>query len=321
MTRFTSAAASQVEDIVVVDGLVKRFGTFEAVSGVSFRVHPGEIFGLLGANGAGKTTTIEVLEGYQPRSAGAVSVLGIDPANPSRLWRERIGLVLQESELDPMHSVAETVRLFASLYPNPRPVNETIELVGLSEKRNVRVGRLSGGQKRRVDVALGIVGHPDLLFLDEPTTGFDPAARREFWTMLQGLRAAGTTVILTTHYMDEAQRLADRSVILRAGRVVAEGTLEELSVGLGGALLRFRLPEGVDPVEIEEHTGRAPIVRGPIVEMHTGSDVQTVLTSLLRWADVAELRLDELEVLRPTLDDVFMELNQDEVEPGGDRSQ
>jgi ABC-2 type transport system ATP-binding protein len=311
MTGDSPRSPTATEDVVVVEGLVKRFGSFEAVGGTSFCVRRGEIFGLLGANGAGKTTTIEILEGYQDRSAGQVTVLGVDPARATRRWRERIGLVLQESELSPLHTVAEIVGLFASLYPSPRSVDETVELVGLTEKRNERVGRLSGGQKRRVDVALGIVGRPELLFLDEPTTGFDPAARREFWTMLEGLRATGTTMILTTHYMDEAQHLADRSAIMRRGRIVAEGTLEDLSVGLGGTLVRFRPPPGTDAAAVAAAMGRPAVADGPMVQLSAGDDVQGLLLRLLTWAEGEGLALAELEALRPTLDDVFMEVNQE----------
>ena len=209
--------------VITVHGLRKRYGQHEAVKGIDFTVDQGEVFGFLGTNGAGKTTTIEILEGYRSRTAGDVGVLGVDPARPTTAWRERIGLVLQESELDPVHTVRETVGLFSCYYARPRAVDDTISLVGLAEKRDARIGSLSGGQKRRVDVALGIIGDPDLLFLDEPTTGFDPQARRDAWNMIEGLRQLGKTIFLTTHYMDEAQHLADRLCILRDGLVVAAG--------------------------------------------------------------------------------------------------
>jgi ABC-2 type transport system ATP-binding protein len=204
-----------IEAAISVRGLRKSYGEHEAVSGIDFEVGSGEVFGFLGPNGAGKTTTIEILEGYRERSGGEVEVLGVDPGEPTREWRSRVGLVLQECELDPLLTVREAVSLFATFYPAPRPVAETIELTGLTEKREARIGSLSGGQKRRVDVAIGIIGDPDLIFLDEPTTGFDPTARRGAWNMIEGLKALGKTVFLTTHYMDEAEHLADRVAILR----------------------------------------------------------------------------------------------------------
>ncbi len=205
-----------------------------------------EVFGFLGPNGAGKTTTIEILEGYRPRSAGDVSVLGIDPGTPTREWRERIGLVLQECELNPLLTVAETMNLYSKFFPNPRPVEETLQLVGLEERSAVRVGALSGGQQRRLDVGVGIIGNPELLFLDEPTTGFDPSARRDAWNMIEGLKELGTTIVLTTHYMDEAQHLADRVVIMREGGIVAEGAPETLGEQLGReTMIRFRTYDGL----------------------------------------------------------------------------
>ena len=232
--------------VITVHGLRKCYGQHEAVKGIDFTVDQGEVFGFLGTNGAGKTTTIEILEGYRSRTAGDVGVLGVDPARPTTAWRERIGLVLQESELDPVHTVRETVGLFSCYYERPRAVDDTISLVGLAEKRDARIGSLSGGQKRRVDVALGIIGDPDLLFLDEPTTGFDPQARRDAWNMIEGLRQLGKTIFLTTHYMDEAQHLADRLCILRDGLVVAQGTASDLTSRVGGGVVvRFRVPAGV----------------------------------------------------------------------------
>jgi len=222
-----------VAPVVEVEGLRKSYGEVERIHGISFEVEAGEIFGFLGTNGAGKTTTIEILEGYRPRNSGQVSVLGTDPAWADRMWRNRIGLVLQECELDPAHTVRETVSMFARYFQYPTAVVTTIGAVGLTEKIDDRVGHLSGGQKRRLDVALGLIGDPEVLFLDEPTTGLDPAARREMWTMVEGLRDAGKTIFLTTHYMDEAQHLADRIIILAAGEVAAQGTADELSRSLG----------------------------------------------------------------------------------------
>src|ERR671915_447888 len=233
---------------IQVDGLRKVYGTTEAVAGISFEVVEGECFALLGPNGAGKTTTLEILEGYRDRSSGSVEVLGVDPAQGGRDLRERIGIVLQSAGIDRELTVGEVVALFGGYYPRPRDPGEVIELVGLGEKRDARCRTLSGGQQRRLDLALGIVGDPDLIFLDEPTTGFDPSARRRSWELIDSLRALGKTILLTTHYMDEAQNLADRVAILAAGRIVAEGS----PASLGGrdvaeAEISFRLPAGSRP--------------------------------------------------------------------------
>ncbi len=297
--------------VVSVQGLRKRYGSHEAVKGIDFSVQRGEIFGFLGTNGAGKTTTIEILEGYRPRTAGQVSVLGIDPARPTRDWRQRIGLVLQDSELDPVYSVTETVAMFACYYARPRDVTQTIELVGLGPQRQARVGSLSGGQKRRVDVALGLIGDPELLFLDEPTTGFDPQARRDAWNMIQGLRDLGKTVFLTTHYMDEAQHLADRLTILRSGEIVAQGTPGQLSEQAGGTMIRFRLGPGVDGDAVHTATGLVPEVSGDEVTLRCDGSGQHVLYQLTGWAEHEHVELAGLEVSRPTLDDVFLELTQE----------
>ncbi len=289
------ASSPMADAVITVQGLRKRYGQHEAVKGIDFTVDQGEVFGFLGTNGAGKTTTIEILEGYRSRTAGVVSVLGVDPARPTTAWRERIGLVLQESELDPLHTVRETVAMFACYYRHPRPVDDTIALVGLAEQRDARVGSLSGGQKRRVDVALGIVGDPDLVFLDEPTTGFDPQARRDAWNMIEGLRQLGKTIFLTTHYMDEAQHLADRLCILRDGLVVAQGTTSDLtSRASGGVVVRFRIPAGVSVDAVRAACDVEPEVSG------------TEIT--LKWAEGQGVELEGLKVTRPTLDDVFLEL-------------
>jgi ABC-2 type transport system ATP-binding protein len=297
--------------VVVAHGLRKAYGPHVAVKDIDFEVHEGEIFGFLGPNGAGKTTTIEILEGYRPRTAGEVSVLGLDPARATRAWRERIGLVLQESELDPLYTVRETVGMFARYYGHARDVDETIELVGLRDKRDARLGTLSGGQKRRVDVALGLIGDPDLLVLDEPTTGFDPHARRDAWTMIEGLRNLGKTVFLTTHYMDEAQHLADRLTILRAGAIVAQGTPTELSERTGGTFVRFQLPNGVGVDQVRVAAGVEPEVSGAQVTLRCDSSPQHVVYRLTGWAEEHQLELEGLEVTRPTLDDVFLELTQE----------
>jgi len=244
-------------------------------------------------------------------------VLGVDPARPTRAWRERIGLVLQECELNPLMTVRETVALFAAFYPRPRPVDETIALVGLAEQADTRVGRLSGGQRRRADVALGIIGDPELIFLDEPTTGFDPGARREAWTMIQGLRELGKTIFLTTHYMDEAQQLADRVAILREGRIVAAGTTDELASGLGReTVIRFRLPAGVALERVAAAAELHPELDGGIVTLRS-RDAQRTLHRITSWAEREGLRLEALEALRPTLEDVFLEVTGDGAAGGG----
>jgi ABC-2 type transport system ATP-binding protein len=294
--------------VISVAGLRKSYGRHEAVKGIDFEVAAGEIFGLLGTNGAGKTTTIEILEGYRARTAGAVHVLGVDPGRPTRAWRERIGLVLQESEVDPVYTVREIVGMFSRYYAHPRDVDDTIRLVGLDAQRDTRVGHLSGGQKRRVDVALGIVGDPDLVFLDEPTTGFDPQARRDAWNMIQGLRDLGKTILLTTHYMDEAQHLADRLTILRDGLVVAHGTAAELTQRSGGGtVIRFVLPPHVAIDAVEQATGIGPELSGNAVTLRSDRP-QHALYRLTSWAEDAHIELDGLTVTRPSLDDVFLEL-------------
>jgi ABC-2 type transport system ATP-binding protein len=293
---------------ISVRDLRKSYGDTPAVRGISFDVAPGEVFGLLGANGAGKTTTIEILEGYRRRTSGEVEVLGADPGRPTRPWRERIGLVLQECELDHTLTVRETVMLFSSFYRHPRRVDETIDLAGLTGKRDALVGSLSGGERRRVDVALGIVGDPDLLFLDEPTTGFDPSARRDAWRMIDGLRELGRTIVLTTHYMDEAQRLADRVAIMRGGELVATGTVEEIGRTLGGGVIvRFRLPAGVSAEEIAGQVEYPIETAGDEATIRT-SDAQRLLYRLTGWAEDEGVRLDGLEVARPRLDDMYLEL-------------
>jgi ABC-2 type transport system ATP-binding protein len=296
------------EVAISVRGLRKSYGEHEAVAGIDFEVGAGEVFGFLGPNGAGKTTTIEILEGYRERSDGEVSVLGVDPGAPTRAWRERVGLVLQECELDPLWTVQEAVSLFARFYSAPRSVAETIDLVGLGEKRNARIGTLSGGQKRRADVALGIVGDPDLIFLDEPTTGFDPTARREAWNMIEGLKALGKTVFLTTHYMDEAQHLADRVAILREGQIVAEGRTEEIAAAIGrSTVIGFALNGGLGIEDVRGTVTGAVSISGDQLEIQSQSP-QRDLYRLLALAEGRGIELRELEVRRPNLEDVFLEL-------------
>ena len=296
-----------MSNVIEVAGLTKRFGTLTAVNDVSFSVERGEIFGLLGKNGAGKTTTVEILEGYQSPDEGRVSVLGVDPKKGGGAWKDRIGLVLQDSDFDPSHTVTETVKLFAGFFSHPKSVAETLDLVGLTDKADVRIGRLSGGQRRRVDVALGIVGSPELLFLDEPTTGFDPSARREFWTMLEGLRSAGTSILLTTHYMEEAQHLCDRIAILAAGRIVAEGTSTSLIALAGTTTVRFNVVDGLDVAALSNGAGIDFRVAGDVVSAAL-VNAQSELLRLLRYVERVGLELDGLEVVRPTLDDVFLDV-------------
>ena len=281
---------------IVVSDLRKSYGPVEEVRGVSFEVREGEVFGLLGPNGAGKTTTVEILEGYRARDSGTASVLGHDPGSAPGALRERIGVVLQHSELSPLLTVLETHTMFAGYYANPRNVDEVVELVGLAEKRDARVKTLSGGQKRRLDLGVALVGNPDLVFLDEPTTGFDPAARRAAWDMIRALRALGTTILLTTHYLDEAQQLADRVAVLRGGEIVRMGTPAELIGDSGVTEIRFRRD-------------------GELVRVET-IDPTRVLNELTTEALASGRALDQLEVHRPTLEDVYLELVGDDAGNG-----
>jgi ABC-2 type transport system ATP-binding protein len=306
-----------VPTAIEVEDLRKSYGSNEAVRGISFEVATGEVFGFLGPNGAGKTTTIEILEGYRKRSGGRASVLGADPGRPTRRWRERIGLVLQECELDPTLTVTEIVTLFARFYPRPRPVADTVELVGLGPKRDARTATLSGGQRRRLDVAVGIIGDPELVFLDEPTTGFDPSARRDAWNMIEGLRELGKTIFLTTHYMDEAEHLADRVAIMRRGELVAQGTTAELGAGSAvRTVIRFRMPSGAEAAELERVLEAKLSFSGDLAQAEVGS-AQRPLHRLTGWAEERGIVLDELEAVHPRLEDIFLELTGDGAEAGG----
>jgi ABC-2 type transport system ATP-binding protein len=273
---------------IIVNELRKSYGDVEAVRGVSFEIEQGEVFGLLGPNGAGKTTTVEVLEGYRVADAGSVSVLGVDPQHADGDWRDRIGIVLQSSAMYPNLTVDEHVRVFAEYYSRPRDPAEVIALVGLEEKRTARVKTLSGGQKRRLDLALGLVGDPELIFLDEPTTGFDPQARRAAWDMIRSLRQLGKTVLLTTHYLDEAEQLSDRVAVLRRGRIVALGRPSELTGARVATEVRYRL-DGRDVV----------------VETH---EPTRLLHELTGTAIAEGKELEELEVRRPTLEEIYLSL-------------
>jgi len=308
------AIRPDVPPAISVTDLRKSYGDREVVCGVSFDVAAGECFGLLGHNGAGKTTTIEILEGYLTRDGGSVSVLGADPVDPTRDWRCRIGIVLQDMDVFPTLTVAETVQMFADLYPAPRGVDETIDLVDLGRLATTRVGSLSGGEKRRLDVALGLVGDPELLFLDEPTTGLDPAARRASWTMIDGLKELGVTIVLTTHYMDEAQTLADRLVILDDGVVAADGTFGELLERHGAdTSISFRLPTGTG-TDFEHHVvALAGSIEAElrVDGTHTAfssAHPQRDLHLLLAWADDRRIALDDLTVQRSSLEDLFLSI-------------
>jgi ABC-2 type transport system ATP-binding protein len=280
---------------ILVRELRKSYGTHEALRGISFEIREGEVFGLLGPNGAGKTTTVEILEGYRKRDGGEVRVLGYDPARGEREFRERIGVVLQQSQLWPNLTVGETHSMFAGYYEHPRDVDEVIRLVGLEEKRDARVKTLSGGQKRRLDLGVALVGDPELVFLDEPTTGFDPAARRAAWDMIRSLRSLGKTILLTTHYLDEAEQLADRVAVLREGRIVREGTPSELTGG------------GTHETEIRFRRNGAEVV------MRTNEPTK-LLHDLTEQALAEGRELEGLEVRRPTLEDVYLVLTQEEPE-------
>jgi ABC-2 type transport system ATP-binding protein len=288
-----------------VRGLRKSYDGAEAVSGIDFEVQRGEIFAFLGPNGAGKTTTCEILEGYRGRSGGDVEVLGVDPGSPTRAWRERIGIVLQQVRMRPELTVRETLELYAGYYSRPRDIAETIAQVGLGEKADERAGRLSGGQLRRLDVGVALIGDPELLFLDEPTTGFDPSARRQAWDVIAGLRELGKTVFLTTHYMDEAQRLADRVTIIAAGRIVAAGRPDERGDREHQpATISFRLPAeaGAPPDGFVRQAG------GDGALTLTVPDPVPVLNRLTSWSLDHAVELEGLEVRRPTLEDIYLEL-------------
>src|SRR5262245_7986224 len=289
---------------VHVRGLVKAYSGVRAVNGIDLDIRRGEIFALLGPNGAGKTTTVEILEGYRTRDSGEATVLGYDPGRQRGPLRSKIGIVLQSTGVERYLTVAETVQMYAGFYPDPRPVDEVIALVGLEAKRNSRVNKLSGGQQRRLDVAIALAGNPELLFLDEPTTGFDPSARRESWEVIKNLATLGKTVLLTTHYMDEAQFLADRVAVIAAGRIVAEGDPATLANReLAKARIRYRLPGGVTPP-----AGLAGPAGADGFTEFSPDDVTAALHQLTGWALDHQISLDGLEVSRPSLEDVYLSL-------------
>jgi ABC-2 type transport system ATP-binding protein len=290
---------------IVADRLTKRYGELVALDGISFDVPPGQLVAVLGPNGAGKTTTMELLEGFQAPTAGTVRVLGADPRHGDRAWRARIGLVLQSTSLDDQLTVRELLDIFARLYPDPRPVAEVLELMELTGQAGTRVGALSGGQRRRVDVALGIIGRPELLFLDEPTTGLDPEARRRAWVAVQNLAVTGTTVVLTTHYLEEADQLADRVLVLGGGRILADTTPDQLRAQGGRSTIRYPLSDTAAaadlPATLAGHLDpghRALVVRS--------ADVTAVLGELVGWAERHHLDLTGLEVGPPTLEEAYL---------------
>ena len=302
-------APAHAEPVISVRGLVKRYESHQAVAGIDLQVRRGEIFAFLGPNGAGKTTTVEILEGFRQRTAGEVSVLGQDPATADREWRDRVGVVLQESEPEPGLSVRECLAMYAGYYSTPRDIEETIALVGLTAKADVLGTRLSGGQRRRLDFALALIGDPELIFLDEPTTGFDPSARRAAWEVVAGLRTLGKTIFLTTHYMDEAEYLADRITVLSAGRIVAEGAPRTLggrdqmttaiSFTLPASLTARDLPAGLNPLAEPGPAG--------LTVVHTESPL-VHLQMLGNWALGRGFDLPDLDVHRPTLEEVYLSL-------------
>jgi ABC-2 type transport system ATP-binding protein len=298
------------EPVISVRGLRKSYDGFEAVRGIDLEIGAGEIFAFIGPNGAGKTTTVEILEGYRTRSAGEVSVLGIDPQQADRAWRNRVGFVLQESRLVPELTPREAVEQYAGYYTSPRDIEETVNLVGLGEKANARTSTLSGGQQRRLDVALALIGDPELLFLDEPTTGFDPSARRQAWDVIGGLRDLGKTVFLTTHYMDEAQALADRVAIISAGAIVAMGSPEDVGGDREARTeISFRLPAGLHSPDLPDLVRATARVDAGAVSL-TVEDPVPLLRDLTVWASERGVGLPDLQVRRPSLEDVYLDLTR-----------
>src|SRR6266571_5196553 len=303
------AHSSPGEMVINVSGLRMRYGSFEAVRGIDLQVKRGEVVAFLGPNGAGKTTTVEILEGYRLRTGGEVTVLGQDPRQAGPSWRARIGVVLQESEPEHDLTAAECLQLYAGYYPAPRDVRETLALVGLSDRAGSIASRLSGGQRRRLDVALALIGNPELLFLDEPTTGFDPSARRAAWDMISGLRQSGVTIVLTTHYLDEAEQLADRVAVIDAGTLVADGTPGSLGGRDRAAIeIRFSLLPPWRPQDLPEPLRTAVVGRdGDRVLLRAESSL-AVLGPLVHWAEATGVDLADLEVRRPSLEDVYLAL-------------
>jgi ABC-2 type transport system ATP-binding protein len=310
--RYARPATAGGADVITVRGLRMSYGHYEAVRGVDLDVTRGEIFAFLGPNGAGKTTTVEILEGFRTRTAGEVQVLGTDPAHAGPEWRARVGVVLQESAPEAWLTVRETLSMYAGYYPRPLPVGRALELVGLTDKADDRSDRLSGGQLRRLDMALALIGDPELVFLDEPTTGFDPSARRTAWEVISGLRDLGKTIFLTTHYMDEAEALADRIMIIAAGKIVASGT----SATIGGrateaTTISFTLPDGLTPADLPSLPAPVTDGRGGTVEIVHSQPVP-VLHALTTWALERGLPLSDMAVHRPTLEEIYLRLTEED---------
>jgi ABC-2 type transport system ATP-binding protein len=297
--------AAAEDPAIRVRGVRKAYDGLQALDGVDLDVRRGEVLALLGPNGAGKTTLVEILEGHRSADAGEVDVLGFDPARRERAFRQRIGIVLQEAALEPRLTVREMIDLYGAPYPSPRPAAEVAELVGLSDRLDAQAATLSGGQRRRLDLAVGICGDPELVFLDEPTTGFDPAARRRSWQLIRDLRGLGKTILLTTHYMEEAQQLADRVVVISGGRLIADGTADTLGRD-HATVVSFRLPEALDVPELPAGAER----RGRAVTFRTTTPTRD-LAPLLSWASVRGFELEALTVSRPTLEDVYLQLTEE----------
>ncbi|HVA09410.1 MAG TPA: ABC transporter ATP-binding protein [Acidimicrobiales bacterium] len=303
-------AAFERDSVAIsVSGLTMHYRQQEVVKGIDFTVQRGEVFAFLGPNGAGKTTTVEIMEGFRSRSGGEVKVLGVDPQGASPAWRDRVGVVLQSSVPEPDLNVREIIDLYAGFYSNPRPTAEILALTGLADQAMTRNGRLSGGQQRRLDVALALVGDPDVLFLDEPTTGFDPAARRAAWATIAGLKELGKTIFLTTHYLEEAEQLADRIAVISAGSIVATGTPSDL----GGrdrqaSAVRFELRPAASPDELDE---RVRILDDGRLEFST-NDPARDLYDLVGWATARGARVERLEVIRPSLEQIYLDLTKEE---------
>jgi ABC-2 type transport system ATP-binding protein len=306
------SAVRDEEPAIHVAGLHKSYdGVVQALDGVDLQVRRGELLALLGPNGAGKTTLVEILEGHREADDGDVRVLGFDPGRRERRFRARIGIVLQEESLDPAITVREAIELYSAAYPHPRPADEVAELVGLGDRGHARVQTLSGGQRRRLDLARGIAGDPELLFLDEPTTGFDPAARRQSWELIARLRELGKTILLTTHYMDEAQHLADRVAVIAHGRVIAEGTPDTLGRGAGEtAVVAFRLPDGVEMSDLPLPPDATLRPGDRRLSLRTATPTRD-LFPLLAWAAARDTELEELTVSRPSLEDVYLQLTKE----------
>jgi ABC-2 type transport system ATP-binding protein len=299
---------------VTVHQLTKRYGNLAAVNGVSFDVPRGQLVALLGPNGAGKTTTLEILEGFLAPTSGTVRVLGADPHRGDRVWRARVGLVLQSTSLDSELTVRETLALYAQLYPRPMRLREVLELVDLLGDARTRVGALSGGQRRRVDLAIGIIGRPEVLFLDEPTTGLDPEARRRTWAGIENLTSTGTTVVLTTHYIDEADHLADRVIVLSEGTIVADTTPGGLRSRGGPPIVRYCLPDGISPSSLPEELA-AHLESDAHTLMFRSRDLADILKELILWADRHHLDLSGLEVGPPSLEDAYLAAIGQPLEP------